>query len=216
MCVMSEQIPLSVQQPEGETRSERSDAAANRARILAAAKRLFAEKGVPAVHMAEIAEAAGVGKGTLYRRFCNKGELALSLMDAQLKQFQDEQLASMRRMTAAGVPFLEQLGHFLEALVSFTETHMSLLYEAQQHTQALDEEEVSRPHFWQYMTAHALLRRAVEAGELPDDLDTAYAAEALLAPLSAETFRFQTEHLGFSTERIATGLRMMVRGLGNL
>lgn len=212
---MSEQIQLSVQQPEGDGRSERSDAAANRARILAAAERLFAERGVPAVHMAEIAEAAGVGKGTLYRRFCNKGELALSLMDAQLKEFQDKQLASMRRMTAADVPFLEQLSHFLAALVSFTETHMPLLYEAQQHSQALEEEEVARPHFWQYMTVHALLRQAVEAGELPNDVDAAYAAEALLAPLSAETFRFQKEHLGFGTERIAGGLRMMVRGLGN-
>ena len=213
---MSEQIPLRVQQPEGAERSERSDAAANRARILATAERLFAEKGVSAVHMAEIAEEAGVGKGTLYRRFCNKGELALSLMDAQLKEFQDEQLASMRRMTEAGVPFLEQLSRFLKVLVSFTATHMPLLYEAQQHVQALDEEEVTRPHFWQYMTTHALLRRAVAAGEVADDLDTAYAAEALLAPLSAETFRFQTEHLGFSTERMAEGLRMMVRGLGNV
>lgn len=213
---MSEQIQLSVQQPEGDGRSERSDAAANRARILDAAQRLFTEKGVPSVHMAEIAEAAGVGKGTLYRRFCNKGELALSLMDTQLQEFQDEQLASMRRMTAANVPFLEQLARFLAALVSFTETHMPLLYEAQQHTQALDEGEVSRPHFWQYMTVHALLRRAVTAGEVPDDVDTAYTAEALLAPLSAETFRFQTEHLGFTVERIAAGLEMMVRGLGNL
>ena len=213
---MSEQIPLSVQQPEGEERSERRDAAANRARILATAERLFAEKGVSAVHMAEIAEAAGVGKGTLYRRFCNKGELALSLMDAQLKEFQDEQLASMRRMTGAEVPFLEQLAHFLAALVAFTETHMALLYEAQQHVQALDEEDVTRPHFWQYMTTHALLRRAVAAGELPEDVDTAYAAEALLAPLSAETFRFQKEHLGFSTERMADGLRLMVNGLGNV
>ena len=213
---MSEQIQLSVQQPEKDGRPERSDAAANRARILATAARLFAEKGVPNVHMAEIAEAASVGKGTLYRRFCNKGELALSLIDTQLKEFQDEQLASMRRMTAAGVPFLEQLSHFLAALVAFTETHMPLLYEAQQHTPALDEEEVSRPHFWQYMTVHALLQRAVAAGELPDNVDTAYAAEALLAPLSAETFRFQIEHLGFTTERIADGLHMMVRGLGNL
>ena len=213
---MSDQIPLTVQQPEEDDRPERSDAAANRARILEAAERLFAEKGVPAVHMAQIAEAAGVGKGTLYRRFCNKGELALSLMDAQLKEFQDEQLASMRRMTAAGVPFLQQLNRFLEALVAFTETHMPLLYEAQQHSQALEEEDVSRPHFWQYMTAHALLRRAVDAGELPDDVDTAYAAEALLAPLAPEAFRFQIEHLGFTTERIAAGLSLMVRGLGNL
>lgn len=50
-------------------RSERRDAAANREQILATARMLFAEREVDLVTMEEIAAAAGVGKGTLYRRY---------------------------------------------------------------------------------------------------------------------------------------------------
>ena len=163
--------------------------------------------------MAEIAQSAGVGKGTLYRRFCNKGELCLALMDSQMRAFQDERLSEMREMTAAGVPYLTQLARFLEALVYFTRIHAPLLREVQQHSSALDEEEVERPHFWQYMTVHALLQRAVAANETLPDLDTAYVAEALLAPLEANTLRFQVENLNFSAERITAGLQSLVRGL---
>jgi AcrR family transcriptional regulator len=163
--------------------------------------------------MAEIAQAAGVGKGTLYRRFSNKGELCLGLMNERLQAFQDKQLAQMRAMSAAGTPYLEQLAQFLEALVTFTAAHMPLLCEVQQHSQSLDEEQVERPHFWQYMTVHGLLHRARRAAEVRADLDAAYTAEALLAPLNADTFRFQLEQLDFTQERIQAGLRTLVQAL---
>ena len=54
-----ETITLEPNAPVAETgRTERVDAQANRARILAAAKRLFAEKGVEQVNMVEIGRAA--------------------------------------------------------------------------------------------------------------------------------------------------------------
>ncbi|SRR5690606_13920084 len=214
---MNEQIPLANTIIEAETsRFGRRDAAENRRRLLETAERLFAQYGVEAVNMADVALEAAVGKGTLYRNFANKGELCLALMDTQLKEFQDQQLARMRQMAEERVPYLEQLGEFLESLVAFTEIHMPLLCEVQQYSESLDAGDVQRPHYWQYMTVYGLLRKAVEAGELPEDLDRAYMAEALLAPLAVHTFRFQRQTHNFSLDRISAGLRTLLDGLGRL
>lgn len=211
--MVDEIIQLSLNQTDGQHRPERRDAVANRTLLLETAERLFAENGVAEVNMAEIAKTAGVGKGTLYRRFSNKGELCLALMDERLRAFQEAQLEQLRAAAASGTPYLEQLSHFLAALVTFTVAHMPLLCEVQQYSQSLDEENVTRPHFWQYMTVHQLLQRALRAEEVRPDLDVAYTAEALLAPLNAQTFRFQLEQLGFTTERIQAGLQMLVEAL---
>jgi AcrR family transcriptional regulator len=55
----------------------RADAARNRARILRAAEDLFARRGL-AVTLDDVAAAAGVGVGTVYRRFANKQELIIA------------------------------------------------------------------------------------------------------------------------------------------
>ena len=142
-------------------RHERADAAANRALILQTAERLFRERGVENVCMAEIAEAAGVGKGTLYRRFANKGELCLALMDTQMSEFQNAMLTLFNGLSAQGVSFLEQLATFLRSLVEFTEVHTPLLAEVQRAGMIPGNVPLNMPHFWQYMTVSALLRSAL-------------------------------------------------------
>ncbi|WP_374689633.1 TetR/AcrR family transcriptional regulator [Promineifilum sp.] len=208
-----ERIQLTTLEESGAERRERADAAANRALILQTAERLFAERGVAAVCMAEIAEAAGVGKGTLYRRFANKAELCLSLMDRQMGEFQNDMLARFQGQNAAGLSHLEQLAQFLEALVSFTERHSPLLLEVERG--GLSEERLNLPHFWQFMTVGALLNAAARKGELVSDLDLEYLGEALLAPLQVDIFRFQRDVRGYSLDRISAGLRSLVERLAD-
>ena len=191
-------------------RHERADAAANRALILKTAERLFAERGVANVCMAEIAEAAGVGKGTLYRRFAGKAELCLALLDSQMSEFQAEALARFRRQTAEGATHLAQLADFLEALVAFTEIHAPLLSEVERGGLLRVDAPLNVPHFWQFMTVSALLRAAARRGEVVDGLDLDYLGEALLAPLQIDIFRYQRDARGYSLERIADGLRGLV------
>ncbi|MFQ5400010.1 MAG: TetR/AcrR family transcriptional regulator [Anaerolineae bacterium] len=212
---MNEAIPLGTVEEGNQIRSERRDAAENRARILATAEQLFAERGVETVNMADIAQAAGVGKGTLYRNFANKAELCLALMDAHLAEFQNETLEQMRQMTMNGVPRLQQLGQFLDRLVYFTDTHLPLLCEVQREglLQEHAAAELQRPHFWLHMTVSGLLQAADAGGELEPGVDISYTADALLAPLNSSIFRFQREVRGFSPARISAGLRRLVAGL---
>ena len=204
-----------IQTSEEESRVERRDAAANRAKILETAESLFAQHGVANVNMADIAQAACVGKGTLYRRFANKGELCLALMDAQMSEFQNSMLMRMQQMTAADVPKLEQLLQFIDALVYFTGMHSPLLCEVQREgmLQGIDNSRIQLPHFWQHMTVSGLLKTAVAHGEISPDLDTDYLADAILSPLKADIFRFQIEVRGFTLERISAGLQTLILGL---
>lgn len=207
-------IPLgNITETGADERQERRDAAANRELLLETAEILFAERGAENVHMADIAQAAGVGKGTLYRRFANKGELCLALMDAQLADFQEAMLLRMRQMAADGESNMAQLDMFLDALVHFTAVHQPLLCEVQREGLFANSNHLSLPHFWQHMTVSGLLQTAVQAGEISPNLDVAYIADALLSPLKIDLFRFQREVRQFSLERISAGLRSLAASL---
>ncbi|MFI6482867.1 TetR/AcrR family transcriptional regulator [Nonomuraea sp. NPDC050663] len=67
----------------------RSDAAQNRAKVLAAAQRLIAESGV-GVSTEEIAKAAGVGIGTVFRHFPTKEALVSEVFKASMATFVEE------------------------------------------------------------------------------------------------------------------------------
>src|SRR3954469_19914219 len=70
--------------------TERVDAARNRAKILAAAEQLIAERGIEHVSVDDVAKAACVGKGTIYRRFGDRAGLAIALLGEREREFQDE------------------------------------------------------------------------------------------------------------------------------
>src|ERR1700712_4143530 len=71
-----------------ETRPLRKDAERNRERLLAAARELFATRGL-GVTLNDIAHHAGVGVGTAYRRFANKEEVIDALFEQRLAAVAD-------------------------------------------------------------------------------------------------------------------------------
>src|SRR5918999_4257179 len=105
--------------------SERADAARNRARVLDAAARLFAEAAGRTVTMEQIAAAAGVGKGTLYRRYPNVAAIATALLDEHERALQ-EQLLRGSPPLGPGAPPAERLAAFYRAMVDLLDQHAHL------------------------------------------------------------------------------------------
>ncbi len=206
-------IPLQSSETEPVSRrAKRADAIANRETILATAQRLFAEQGIPNVPMSAIAEASGVGKGTLYRAFANKGELCLALMDEDMRLFQNKTLQMFREKY--NQPALSRLDSFLDSLVYFMDFHAALLREAQRDNvlQREVESDEESPQMWLPWLRQtiAILLAEGEQNEETADLDIPYLIDAILAPLNAGLFIYQRQVLGFELERISRGLRKIV------
>ena len=114
----------------GRPRPERADAARNRELVLAAARRLFAERGAAAVTIEEVARAAGVAKGTVFHRFGDRAGLAVALLDEHERALQERILRGPPPL-GPGAPPRERLLAFLAALAELTMEHRELLLEVE-------------------------------------------------------------------------------------
>jgi AcrR family transcriptional regulator len=114
-------LPLSSEKP-----AERADAARNRRRILAAAEELFAEHGVDAVSMDDVAAAAGVGKGTLYRRFGDKAGLGVAVLDERERDLQ-EAIVRGAPPLGPGAPAGRRLHAFVDAYLDYLRRNHDLI-----------------------------------------------------------------------------------------
>ncbi|HWA68033.1 MAG TPA: helix-turn-helix domain-containing protein [Mycobacteriales bacterium] len=103
-----------------ERKQLRRDAAENRELLLAAAAKVFAEQGLSA-GVEEIARVAGVGVGTLYRRFPNKDALIAELVRDVLERM--SALAS----AAIEIPDGGGLEHYLEGSSAYQMEHRGCL-----------------------------------------------------------------------------------------
>ncbi len=187
---------------------ERRDAAERRRRVLEAARTLFDERGVDAVSMYEVGREAGVGQGTLYRRYEHKGALCAALLHESAARFSEE---IRERLGKDRGPALAQLEYLLSRLAGFNEENASLLGAIRDAAGGGRRPEVYRNPFYRWLkeTVAILLGWAVEEGEIPA-LDVEYAADAVLAPLNIDLYLFQRRELGMSPERITRSLNRLV------
>jgi AcrR family transcriptional regulator len=140
----------------------RADAERNRQRILAAAAELFTEQGLEP-SLDDVARHAGVGVGTVYRRFPDKAALADALFDeridalvAMAEQAQDEPDA-----WAALVSFFE---HSAEMLASDRGLRQILMFAAQGNDRVFCARDRMRP------AIETLVKRAQADGQVRADL----------------------------------------------
>jgi AcrR family transcriptional regulator len=141
----------------------RADAERNRQRILDAAAQLFAERGLH-VSLDEVAERAGVGVGTVYRRFPDRDALIEALLQSRVDEF----LEVVERAAANPDPW--------EGLIGFIESGA----EFHGRNRALKELMFSAPGSREWVDrvrarvkpkVAAMVEAAKEQGKLREDLD---------------------------------------------
>lgn len=177
-----------------EVRPARADAVKNRNLLLATARRLFDEYGVEAVSMSAVAEAAGVGKGTLYRHFTSKTELCLGLLDKDQRELQER---TLQRLRAHGNPYAD-LRWFIGQVLDFVHAHLKWLRVGDLNEGASSLEHPA--HLWWRQTIRSLLEQLGVSG------DVDYKADVLYVMLNPYTQDFQRSALGYSRERVEQGL----------
>ena len=185
----------------GQTPRERADAARNRARILAAAAELVAERGIEHVSMDDVARAACVGTGTLYRRFGDRAGLALALLDDHTRAFQDS-LISGPPPLGPGAPAVERLHAFGDGYLDLLERHADILAVAVPTTRG-----PSGPE--QLYATHLLI---LLRGAAPH-LDAEYTARALLAVLHPAHHLYARHALDWPLARLRAGWHAVVDAL---
>ncbi|MFF0724528.1 TetR/AcrR family transcriptional regulator [Streptomyces sp. NPDC004134] len=186
--------------------AERADAAQNRRRILAAAAAMVAERGPDALSMDEVAKAAGVGVGTVYRRFGDRAGLAYAVIDEREVQFQAAFLQGPPPLgPGAGAP--ERIRAFLHALVDRTEDQLGLLLVAEMDSADARFTEGSYELYRQHL--------ALLVGRIRPEADVRWLADALLAPLAANLYGYQRRTGGMSVARVKAGYDDLLAGLAH-
>jgi AcrR family transcriptional regulator len=190
---------------------ERADAARNRARILAAARKLIGRRPISEICMDEVARAAKVGKGTLYRRFVDRSSLCRALLDDGERDLQERVIAGFG--LPAGAPAAARLAAFLEALVEFHIANLSLIAEADASLRGRVDHYDAGHHTWRRRELLRLAAAAAREGSIPP-LDGALAADLLLAALRPDLLLWHLAHGETDASLAAKCLASWRRSLG--
>jgi AcrR family transcriptional regulator len=182
--------------------AERVDAARNRRKILLAAERLFNEHGAENVSMDAVAEAAGVGKGTLYRRFGDRCGLARAILDEREREFQEDMIRGDAPL-GPGAPAEERLVAFGRGVLTKLQNHGDLVLAAETGSAG------ARFQGLIYATYRAHVRALLR--ELDPEIDAEYFADVLMAALSAEMVNYWRGSLELPEDRVAAGYERLVR-----
>jgi polyketide synthase 12 len=109
----------------GAPRVERADAVRNRLHLLATAREMLAEQGTDKLTMDGLAERAGLGKGTVFRRFGTRAGIFKALMEDEEQAFQKQVLSGPPPLGPGAEP-LDRLIAYGRARVAFMIEHREI------------------------------------------------------------------------------------------
>lgn len=182
---------------------ERSDAARNRERLLGAARELIAESGAAGLTMDRLAVRAGVGKGTIFRRFGSRTGLMMTLLSDSEAAFQARFMFGPPPL-GPGAPGLERLKAFGTERITFVMEHGDLARAAESST-------ANRHEVPAIMLAQRHIELLLRAEGV--DADPLAMAMALNTTLDPDRLLHAVRVHGLAPERLAASWRELVTRL---
>jgi AcrR family transcriptional regulator len=182
----------------GEPAPERRDAARNREALLVAAKALIDEHGIDAVTMDAVAARAGVGKGTVFRRFGSREGLMASLLNFSETEWQGSVIS--------GPPPLGPGAEPMERLLAFGRSRLDSTLQLADLIRAAGREGTRSFAAYSFVAMH--VRHLL--GELGVTGDIALLATALMAPLEVPILEQQVRVEGIDVDRVYRGWEDLV------
>ena len=183
--------------------TERADAARNRRLLLAAAQNLIDNHGAAAVTMDAVAREAGVGKGTVFRRFGSRTGLMFALLDHSESEIQRAYISGPQPL-GPGAPPLDRLLAYGRARLKLTSSHLDILLEAG----GAGGDFMNHP-VWSASNRHVqILLHQLGFGDRLDVISV-----AVQSPLNAAAVKHLVEVVGLDLETITAEWEEMVRTL---
>lgn len=187
-------LPLADEGP-----AERADAVRNREALLQAATRLVERHGVDGVTMDAVAEEAGVGKGTVFRRFDSRAGLMGALLNHSETDWQGKVLRGPPPLGPGAPP--------LDRLLAFGRSRIELHLRYSDLIRAAGAAATRNYAAYSFTAMH--VRYLLDELEVAGDI--AFLATALLAPLEMVILDQLIRKEGTSEERIYRGWEELVR-----
>ncbi|MFD4374917.1 TetR/AcrR family transcriptional regulator [Streptomyces sp. NPDC058527] len=188
---------------------------ATRAKLYEAAVTLIAEQGFSATTVDEIAERAGVAKGTVYYNFKSKTELfeellrhGVSLLTASLRTAAEETAASGGSRVAALDAMIRAGLVFIDRYPAFTQLYVAELWRTNRAWNStllvVRQEAVA--------VVEGVLREGVEAGELSEEIDVQLTAAALVGMVLVAALDWKAFQSERSLDDVHAALSLLLHG----
>ncbi|CAG1004672.1 HTH-type transcriptional regulator AcrR [Burkholderiales bacterium] len=167
-------------------RRTREAASTTREQLLDAAERVFRDRGVTRTSLAEVAAEAGVTRGAVYWHFRDKADLFAAMCERATSPM--DALVEQARGPGSETPLATLRSLCIDTLMHLTgDSRAQAVLEIMFHRSELSgelapvAERRDRDCRHARVCVEAVLLRAVDAGELPRDTDTALAVHAVYA-----------------------------------
>lgn len=180
----------------GRTKQELSKA------ILRTADHLFTEHGVESVSMHQIAKSVGIGQGTLYRRYSNKGDLCMEMMKDNFNIFMSEIEDFTELEEAATVQ--SRLSEVMRRMISFVDQESKWLSVIHSHVRPEEQKWdffQSPPYLYLHRIISELLQEAMDQKQI-QPIDPSYVAHSYISMQSPIIYRHLRVVMGYSCEEI--------------